>query len=249
MRKGFYGRRYGGSTYGFNKSYKELKFQTGRYNTNIDNNGFYQLSTPNGICMNGTQVGADVKQRIGRKIALKTLQLFCTVQCDAYNGIVPGTNYRSVQLDYTSPSVRILVFYDRQNNGKASGPSLSELFDSDMATTSIQNYGHFINCGKNLANTDRFLFLLDKTYTVDKMFSVDLSDPVKDQPAWTHKPIQKRFYINLKNLVTNYNGTGDTLSNINEGALHVLMLTNRSANETNGQTYVELSWRVRFTDH
>lgn len=251
-RKGYYGRYYGRrSTYGFNKSYKELKFQTGYHDTTIDRQGFYQLPAPT-VLMNGTTVGADVKQRIGRRIAMKNLQLFVTIQPQQYYNNLVGDDITSAVKDYSSPSVRIIVYYDRQNNGVSTPVPLGTLFDSSMTTTSIWGTTHFINCGKNLANADRFLWLLDKTYMVDKIFSKDLSAPKGDAGIWTAKPIQKRFFINMKNLVTNYNDVGATLSNINEGSLNLLIISNRDAASDPAQNngiYTEVSWRLRFTDH
>ena len=100
-RKGFYGRRY---MRGFNRNFRELKYQTLVYNTNIDRDGFYQLATPTGICANGIQVGADVKQRIGLKIALKNLQLFVKVNCAFQDTPNPNYSWHPIQFDCTSPS-------------------------------------------------------------------------------------------------------------------------------------------------
>lgn len=241
VRKGFYGRRY---NTGFNRNYRELKYQTLVYNTNIDRNGFYQLANPTGICANGIQVGADVKQRVGRKIAMKSLQLFVKVNCAFQETPNPNYSWFPRQLDPTSPSVRILVYYDRNNNGNTAPAAQPDLLDPAMVTSNIEGFNHWVHAAKNLANTDRFLFLLDKTYVFERGFNRDPGEPIHT----TLRPIEKRFFIPLKNLTVTYNGVGDTLGNINEGSLIIYMITDRTSQSLYGGCYTEIAARLRYSD-
>lgn len=236
-RKGYYGRRYKG----FNQQLREVKFQTSKRMLPVDDYGW--IGVPNteksGILVNGTDVGADVKQRIGRRITMKSLQLRMTIS---------GTN--NPINEYTSSVVRILVIYDRNPNGVTGTPSLNDIFDQSMITTTATGVTHYINCGKNMANKDRFLFLLDKTYPVEQVYGIvsGLPPTPADSNHLTTKVIQKNFYINLKNLNVSYNGIGSTLSNITEGALYVTACANKSSSGFSDQVFVEFASRVRFID-
>lgn len=236
-RKGYYGRRYKG----FNQQLREVKYHTVKCSLPVDDYGWVGgLNTAkSGQLVNGTNVGADVKQRIGRRITMKSLQLRMTIS---------GTN--NPINEYTSSVVRILVIYDRNPNGVTATPSLNDIFDVAMITTTGTSVTHYINCGKNMSNKDRFLFLLDKTYTVEQVYGIVSGLPPipADSNHLTTKVIQKNFYINLKNLNVSYNGIGDTLSNINEGALYVTAVANKSSSGFSDQVYVEFASRVRFVD-
>lgn len=236
-RKGYYGRRYKG----FNQQLREVKFQTARYMLPVDDFGWVGGPTTQktGLLINGTDVGADIKQRIGRRITMKSLQLRMTIS---------GTN--NPINEYTSSVVRILVIYDRQSNAATGSPNFNDIFDQSMITTTATSVSHYVNCGKNMANKDRFLFLLDKTYTVEQIYGIVSGLPPipADSNHVTTKVIQKNFYINLKNLNVSYNGIGNTLANINEGALYVTALCNKSNTGFSDAVWVEFASRVRYVD-
>ena len=242
-RKGYYGRRGGYYKKGYNQQRGEVKYQTTRFNYQVDYSGFIGAgggSQQTGILLNGTDVGADIKQRIGRRITMKTLQLRVTLT----GGQLPIN-------EYSSSIVRILVIYDRATNGAIASPVFADYFDPAMQTSTQTGVTNFINAGKNMANKDRFLFLLDRTYSIQHNYgtpSVVPPFPPTDSDHITAPSVHKDFYINLKNLNVAYNNISATLNNINEGALYFVAMTNKSGAGNPDYCYVEFATRVRFTD-
>lgn len=242
-RRGFYGRRYGRAPYrkGYNQQMREIKYQTTRMNMEIDNTGFLGMGgIATGIPVNLVDVGADVKQRIGRRITMKTLQLNC---------IVTGQNV-SIN-EKMSSLVRIMAIYDRQSNGATNAPALTDYLDVAMQSTSATGVTHLINAGKNLANKDRFIFLLDKTYNIQQMFGLPGLPPTFtpiDSGQLTTPQLCKKFYINLKNLNSTYNGVAAALSNLNEGAIYIVAFTDKTSSGISDATWMSFTTRVRYVD-
>lgn len=239
-RRGFYGRR-GYYKKGYNQQLKEIKYQTVRTSLEIDATGFLGgVSPATGILLNGTTVGADVKQRVGRRITMKSVQLRMTLT---------STNFPINE--YYSTSARVMLIYDRNPNGVVGPPTFNDYLDIAMNTTSPTGVPHYINAGKNLDNKDRFIFLLDKVYTVQQNYGmVPVLPPITpaDSNHLTMPQVNKQFYINLKNLNVGYNGTGGTLSNISEGALYLVAFTNKSSAGFSDNIHIECGTRVRYTD-
>lgn len=237
-RKGFYGRRY--TKKGYNQQLREVKYVTAHTEALIDENGWQSGGAPSGLCINGTDVGADVKQRIGRRITMKTAQIRMTIssQNDGINEKYGGV-------------LRVILYYDRNSNGAVSPASIPEVLDQTMMTITPTGVRNWINCGKNLANKDRFLFLLDKTYTIEQFYELRALVPppiLADEAHVTCRAMQKNFYIPLKNLNTSYNGTGNTLGNINEGSLILMLIWNKSAAGLDDSIHAQVATRVRYVD-
>lgn len=241
-RKGYYGRR----SYwkkGYNQQLKEVKYQTTRHNYNVDYSGFIGAGggvQATGILLNGTDVGADIKQRIGRRITMKTLQLRVTLK-----------SANQPINEYGSSTCRILVVYDRAPNGVINSPVFADILEPSMQTTTPTGVTHYINAGKNMINKDRFMFLLDKTYSVQQVYGIPSlvpPFPPSDSSHTTTYEVQKNFYINLKNLNVAYNGISSSLNNINEGALFFVAMTNKSGAGNADYVYCEFASRVRFVD-
>lgn len=237
-RKGFYGRRY--TKKGYNQQLKEVKYVTTAQEAFIDENGWQSGGAPSGLCINRTEVGADVKQRIGRRITMKTAQIRMTISTQN-NGM--NEKFGGV--------LRVILYYDRNSNGAVDPASIPEVLDLNMVTRTPTGVKNWINCGKNLANKDRFLFLLDKTYTIEQFYeTLALVPPplLSDQPHVACRAMQKNFYIPLKNLNTSYNGTAAAMSNINEGALILMLLWNKSAAGIDDSIQAQVATRVRYID-
>lgn len=238
-RKGYYGRRYAGKK-GFNQQLREMKHVITHQEALIDENGWQSGGAPSGLCINGTKTGPDVTERIGRRITMKTAQIRMTISSNNY-----GMNEKFGGI------FRVILYYDRNTNGAVSPASIPELLDQDMRTHTPTGVLNWINCGKNLANKDRFLFLLDKTYTIEQMYEQAAAIPppiLVDVPHITTRPLQKNFYIPLKNLNTGYNSIGAGLNNINEGSLILLLLFNKSAAGIDDSIHAQVSTRVRYID-
>ena len=238
-RKGFYGRRYGAKKC-YNQQLREVKYVTSSQEALIDNNGWQSGAPPQGLCINGTTVGADIKQRIGRRITMKTAQIRMTIG---------GQNY-AINEKYGGV-FRIILYYDRNSNGAVTPAPVMDVLDVSMQTNTPTGANSYMNCGKNLANKDRFLFLLDKTYTTEQMYETLSAIPPPlfvDTAHITTRVMQKNFYVPLKNLNVSYNGTGNTLGNINEGALILMLLYNKSSSGVDDSIHAQVATRVRYVD-
>ena len=60
--------------------------------------------------------------------------------------------------------------------------------------------------------------------------------------------MQKNFYIPLKNLNTSYNGIEAAMSNINEGALILMLIWNKSNAGIDDSIQAQVATRVRYVD-
>ena len=147
--------------------------------------------------------------------------------------------------------LRVILYYDRNSNGAVDPASIPEVLDQNMRTRTPTGVLNWINCGKNLANKDRFLFLLDKTYTIEQFYeTLALVPPplLSDQPHVACRAMQKNFYIPLKNLNTSYNGIEAAMSNINEGALILMLIWNKSNAGIDDSIQAQVATRVRYVD-
>lgn len=127
----------------------------------------------------------------------------------------------------TAPApARIVVVYDKAPGGAT--PAVGALFQNGYTghvdTTSVYN----------LDNKQRFLFLWDHVFTVEASASV---------------PNSKRYvekFIPLPGLISRFNATGNTIAQLNEGAVYVYAITDAAAATT--QPVLNAMTRIRFTD-
>ena len=93
-------------------------------------------------CANAISIGADLNQRIGRKINIRSLEMHYILTADADQE--------------ASATCRIMVVFDRQANGTQ--PAGTDL----LVTSSVYS-------PKNLSNRERFYILKDELVTVQRL--------------------------------------------------------------------------------
>lgn len=169
--------------------------------------------------------GADMNQRIGRKIQLKSVYIRGHV-C---------TNWAATPVGATSAIAtqhcRLIILCDYQPNGAA--PAVLDL----LATASP--LAHL-----NLNNRDRFKILKDKIYTLGPSF-FDTTNQQGLSVAPQILPI--KIYKKL-NIETIFNATnGGSIADITSGALFMFWIGSTAASATLAST-ASLSTRVRYFD-
>jgi len=168
--------------------------------------------------LNGTVPGSQNFNRIGRKIALSSLQI---------RGFV-----RQADNTVAARQVRMIIVYDKQAN--ASAPTFANVISS-------QNIGGTVSstCTDmvNLDNRDRFRIIRDRTFVFGDI-----------NAAWAagSNVEDVDMYIKLGDLPTIYNaGSAGTIGDIQSGSLYVFWISTQ-ANSTGSAA--EVSYRLRFKD-
>lgn len=113
----------------------ELKFSDGFFNTTLLA-GSASFSPP--VFIMPLAQGPDINQRIGRKVRAKKLNLIGTF------------------VNQGPVSIRLIVYYDRQNNGALPGPLVTDLLQVDTFTSP-----------NNLNNRERFTKIVDVITNID----------------------------------------------------------------------------------
>lgn len=174
--------------------------------------------------MNGTALGTDISNRIGRKILVKSLYVRGYCQLDASSALVTGQNVPAQMF-------RMIILCDLQPNGAV--PLVSDLITSPTPYSQL-----------NLNNRDRFKVYVDKQFVVDPLvYNTTATQSVAAFNRTIHG-IKKFKRINLE---TVYNaGTTGLIGDINSGALYMFWIGSIAAGVNDGGFV--LSTRVRFLD-
>lgn len=177
--------------------------------------------------LNGIQEGAGFNNRIGRKVAMRSLHI---------RGTVTGTNVA------TTPGLaRAIIVYDKQTNGAA--PVWADVVTSvtQAAGASSTVFGHI-----NLNNRDRFVVLMDWVQTMPGQTAVSGVNNAAPFPNACEMTINR--FIKLKNLETQFNATANpaTVAQITTGSLYLLTFGSEPA--ATGFTF-EFGSRLRFQDN
>lgn len=150
--------------------------------------------------------GAELYQRVGRKIYMKSLHIRGQVFPNGNGGIDFG---------------RLIVFYDSQPNAAASNIG-TLLQDSNAAA------GTSVTSEINLNNRQRFKILRDMQFMLPNYASADTPNILGYQDQ-----IMQTFNINefikLKGLETIFNGAnGGTIADITSGSLYICTYSNNA---------------------
>jgi len=161
--------------------------------------------------LNGIQEGSSFYNRIGRKIAMKSLHFT--------GNIAPGVNHTGSDRDY----VRWMIIYDRQANGATPTPAdLLTNYDNTGATLTGTPY-----LGLNLNNADRFVVLRDKRIALSQRQYSGALAPNPD--TWYGANFQNyqsdltiNEFIDLKGLEVHYKASTNpaVIGDIATGALY-----------------------------
>lgn len=171
------------------------------------------------------QQGTDINQRIGKVIRLKDLLIRFSMK------VTPITGAGVIQYN-TMPIVRVIFVYDKQVNGAT--PTADQII-----TTSG---GLLITNFLNVNNKARFNLLYDNTFTFNVWGEVNNVDWQSYGTTQTNNLV--KVSLPLKNKKVVFSGTGGTVTSMNTGAIHYLVLINDCACDL----YFGYSSRLIYTD-
>lgn len=187
------------------------------------NTGFAAIAGPPGFpCLNAVVNGAELYQRTGRKIYMKSLHL---------RGFIRPTGANA-----TSGILRMILFYDSQPN--AAAPLIGNLIQDSNAAAAT-TYDSEIN----LTNRQRFKILRDYQVYAPATGGADLVSGVLPDPIMNTMNID--WFIKLKGLETIYNGVnGGTIADITSGSIHLVCFSDALA----GAWSFRFTSRLRYYD-
>jgi len=192
----------------------------------IDTTTAVSVDTTGAITLlNGTQLGNDYSNRIGRKITIKSIYYRGTVCITATNSAPP------VDGDSSFQHWRMIIFYDKQPNGAT--PAVTDVLVTATPTSHL-----------NLNNRDRFKVLIDKSFVVDPYKMVDAAN----ESTWNRTAVNIKKYKKC-HITTIYNaGNAGTIADISTNAIFLLWVGNRAATATD-DGLAAFSCRLRFWDN
>lgn len=172
--------------------------------------------------LNAMVNGAELYQRVGRKIYMKSLHLRGVIEANAAAQPQNG---------------RIIVFFDAQPNGAS--PTITNLLqDSNSAAATTWN------SEINLVNRQRFKILRDYQVMMGGVNS--LTGDIETVPDPILNSFNIDFFIKLKGLEAVYNGVnGGTISDITSGAIFITFVGDTRAE---GSFQLQYSTRLRYYD-
>lgn len=176
--------------------------------------------------LNGTTLGTDFTNRIGRKIIITSIQLRHMIQLE--NAL--NTNLAATATG--GQSCRMIVFVDNQPNGAT--PSVADLLVEALPTSML-----------NLNNRDRFRILIDKAWYFDP-FIISLTATQAVAPMSRTGIYYKKY--KKCNIETIYNaGNAGTIGDINSGAIYCFWI-GQYVNGVNLNVSANQCERLRFVD-
>jgi len=188
-----------------------------------------------GNLLNGTQEGAGFWNRIGRKIAMKSLTIRGQIISNA-----------GVPVSYQPETLRYIIYYDKQPNGLAATWDQIVKSYTDAGAVASNTLD-----GLNLDNRDRFVVLRDRhiampgTGPIGQPATAPYGTSIGTLGGGSDGAAIVKEYIKLKNLETQYNGTSNpaTVATIATGSLSIIF-----QGDVGGQWTLEYASRLRFTD-
>ena len=193
-------------------------------------NGQVIDSTGSIALLNGVAEGTSFYNRIGRRISLKSVQISGTL-----NDNTAGTPTND------SLYVRMLVLYDRQNNGGT--PALPDILQDVTAAGTIVTDAY---SGINMSNSDRFKVLMDNRVFIPNDNTTNAGQNLEQGIAGylpgTGETNIKR-YIKLNGLETNYGTANANAAGCQTGALWLVFVSAGS-----NMLQANLRIRVRYND-
>jgi hypothetical protein len=172
--------------------------------------------------------GAGIPNRIGNKVALKSLRIRCTVEETGIGGTPPQ-------------SARFMIIYDRQANGVY--PALDNVLAEIINNNTISPGNHLSSINPNFY--DRYIVLCDKIFIIG---GAQVGSTISTGPTEQKGFILDEF-IKLKGLETQFgsNTAGAPIADLNTGALYVIGW----GDQTNGAEpfFMSGTFRLRFYDN
>lgn len=217
------------SGYGMSRSGEEKKYHDIGSPTLFSQ--VFTGSTGNVLLLNGVADGSGVTTRVGNKITIKSISIRGLIYPTwATDGVPPTTWTIPMQL------CRISVVYDAFPNSVATVPT------ADIIYTTNHSYSH-----NNLANRNRFRTLWEKTIGLPGMVNYNVANGGTGLVGGnTAVPVKKFIRTNIETI---YSGPGNTIANIGQGAIY-LVVTGSAAALTPGvgPHYFNGDSRIRYSD-
>ena len=180
--------------------------------------------------LNGVEEGTSFYNRIGRKIAMKSLRFRATYKPSEET----DTNLTETH--------RILIFYDRQPNGVA--PIYSDII---KAYSKTGTQGSSLLGNLNMNNVDRFTVLMDiQNLLADDSTLVGLPSRQHSYVDYKHVETNIDRYIKLKGLETQFKLSTGEVASIATGALYMLVVGD---NPEKGGYKLQFTSRLRYYDN
>lgn len=194
------------------------------------------ISTPQYYCLNGLARGTGYWNRIGKKIAMKSLRLRIQLRDYPEWDGVAGTCM-----------LRFLVYYDRQANQlpSAFGDVIQQ--KNALGTVDTPRMGFL-----NMDNSERYIILSD---TIVPLFSNknQSTDAPSQQYIAMIDGVPKNFfdiYIKLNQLETVYGGDDSSDTSINTGAVYMMLFSDLPGGGSNVMPmYARFISRLRYYDY
>lgn len=219
------------------KKKREIKTLDGGFDDSYPGGGNYTGDTLSGFVFNAkaqclqnvvrvTQ-GAGISQRIGNKIALKSLRIRMSLELTSQTGTPPQ-------------GARFMVIYDRQPNG-VYPPTNLILADINSSNTTVN--GNWLS-SINPNYFDRFIVLCDKMFTIGNNVNGPVSTWQTDKQAFMIDE-----FIKLKGLETQFklSSAGGPIADVATGALYLLGFGDQT--EGTEPFFMSGNYRLRYYDN
>jgi hypothetical protein len=169
--------------------------------------------------LNCLQTGTGMSQRIGNKVAMKSLALSFTL---VSAGALSTTEY----LTY-----RYLVVLDKQVNKTA--PNISDILQDQGQDLALANTS--ANTGFNIVNKDRFWIIRDRRGVIDNVMQ-------------STKICSEYIKLNT-DVMFSGNATPPTIAQITTNAIYFIVFQDTSANQTAAINILDFHGRLRYNDN
>ena len=171
--------------------------------------------------------GAGISQRIGNRIALKSLRVRMSLEVTDQTGTYPQ-------------GARFMVVYDRQPNGVY--PAVNQVL-ANITTANTTTNGNWLS-SINPNNFDRYIVLCDKLFIIGNNVNGPVGTWQTDKQAFIIDE-----FIKLKGLETQFKSStaGSPIADLTTGALYIIGFGDQT--EGNEAFYMSGQLRLRYYDN
>lgn len=160
--------------------------------------------------------GVGESERVGRKVVIRELQF-------RWHFTIPAQNEETSPLG--GDGIRMIWFIDKQCNGA-------------VTTTASLLANLSFHSPLNLENSDRFVILVDRIYTMNYNWGTSESaGTVTQGGVMTQKVMKKKLWVPIE-----YSGTTAIMANIRSNNIGMMFITLNQRVTVNGET------RIRYSD-
>lgn len=160
---------------------------------------------PAALCLFSPVEGADINNRIGRKVCIKKI---------AIRGVIEAL-YRTGVAAMTAGSIaRLILYMDKQSNGAQSQA------EDLMAAPSVADTDNCLCSYQNTASFGRFKVLVDRSFNLSNGSAV-YNGATRDLCGYAMNFKMSRKFV--KPLIVRFNGTnGGTIADIVDNSFHII---------------------------